>query len=99
MTDMILGHWLFVWATMTKEIKTYHQGRLIIANGITLTIVDNDSICLSCQHTYYDHEGRFTDEERQRINKHRQIGCRCCRCPGFQSTTTVYRVDESFWEE
>ena len=40
--------------------------------------------CLSCHHSYWDHEGRFDLEERERIRKHREIGCRVCGCGEFK---------------
>lgn len=42
--------------------------------------IKNDDACSACGHTYYDHQGRFTEEERARIMKHRVIGCRVVRC-------------------
>ena len=40
--------------------------------------------CLSCHHSYWDHEGRFDLAERERIRKHREIGCRVCGCGEFK---------------
>lgn len=49
--------------------------------------ISNDDACSACGHTYYDHQGRFTQEERARIMKHRTIGCRVvrCGCEAFQA--------------
>lgn len=45
-----------------------------------------DEECRNCPHTWYDHGGRFTEEERAEILKHRAIGCRVirCDCNGFE---------------
>ena len=38
----------------------------------------NDISCLSCGHCFYDHAGRFTEEEQAKLK--REVGCRIIGC-------------------
>lgn len=51
---------------------------------------ENDTVCGNCKHTWYDHDGRFTKEERAEILKHRVIGCRVCGCGKFEAAWNGY---------
>lgn len=56
-----------------------------------MSLDENDRVCGrdDCRHTFYDHEGRFTPAERERIVKTRKAGIGCwvarCGCQGFMA--------------
>ncbi len=65
---------------------------------LTMTTVVNETVCQTCPHTFFDHEGWIDDPVRvASIKKHRTIGCRIigCQCPSFgQTVESIYRT----WE-
>lgn len=61
--------------------------------------MDLDEACKSCQHSWYDHAGRFTEDERARIMSKRTIGCWVvgCGCDTFQRYQS--QPEYEIWED